>query len=143
MAKRVSLLFLAAASPLILLSFAVGTPAGEVLFAVLAVAFPIALIVLGAEHRGGLGPLRVPLVVLVVFLEACVAAMLALRGQVLEAPWVGGLPLATAIQFYGLFLAPMVFVALFYALTFERFGLRREDLDELRRRFRRGEDGEE
>lgn len=143
MAKRLSLFFLSAASPLLLLSLLVDIPAGEVFFAVLAVAFPLALIVPGAGHRGGLGPLLVPLVLLIVFYEACAVAMLALRGQVLEAPWVGGLPLATAIQFYGVFLLPMVFVALLYALTFERFGLRREDLDELRRRFRRREDGED
>jgi len=143
MAKRLSLLYLAASSPLILLSLLVAAPMGDMLFAVLVVAFPVALIVLGAEHRGGLGPLRVPLFVLLVYLEACVVAMLLLRGQVTEAPWVGGLPLATAIQLYGVFLAPMVFVALFYALTFERFGLRREDLDELRRRFPRRENGGE
>lgn len=142
MAKRLSLLYLAVSSPLILLSLLVSAPWADVLFAVLVVAFPVALIVLGAEHRGGLGPLRVPLFVLLVYLELCVAAMLLLRGHVLEAPWVGGLPLATAIQFYGVFLAPMAFVALFYALTFERFGLRREDLEELRRRFRREDDGE-
>ena len=40
------------------------------------------------------------------------------------------------------YMVPTAFVALFYALTFDRFGLRREDLDELRRRFRRREDGE-
>lgn len=139
MAKRLSLLYLAASSPLILLSLLVAAPAADLLFAALAVAFPVALIALGAGHRGGLG---VPLFVLLVYLELCVAAMLLLRGHVLEAPWIGGLPLATAIQFYGVFLAPMAFVALFYALTFERFGLRREDLDELRRRFRREDGGE-
>jgi hypothetical protein len=143
MARRVSLLFLAAASPLLLASLLVDVPAGEVLFAVLAVAFPLALIVLGAGQRGGLGPLRLPLAVLILFYEACALAMLALRGQVTEAPWVGGLPLAAAIQLYGVFLLPMVFVTLLYAATFDRFGLRREDLDELRRRFGRPPDGEE
>ena len=135
MSQRPILLFLTAASPLLLLTSAVYLPAGEVLFAVLAVAFPIALIALGARHRGGLGPLRWPLVALVAFLEACIVAMLGLRGQVFEAPWFGGLPLATAIQFYGVFLAPMFLVAWLYAATFERFGLRQEDLDDLRRRF--------
>ncbi len=143
MAKRLALAFLALSSPLILLTFLFPIPGAELLFAVLAVAFPIALIVLGAEHRGRLGPLLLPLAGLAVFLELCVAGMLVLRGQVLEGPWLGSLPLATAIQFYGLFLAPLVFVSLAYALTFERFGLRQDDLDELRRRFRRTDAGKD
>ncbi len=64
-----------------------------------------------------------------------VIAMLVLRGSVLTAPWFGGLPLAAAVQFYGLFLLPLGLVAFAYAWTFERFSLRQEDLDELRRRF--------
>ncbi len=135
MAQRIALAFLAVSSPLILLTFIVGTAAGEVLFAVSAVAFPVALIVLGAHRRGSLGPLLWPLVALVVVLEGCVVAMLAFRGQILDAPWLGGLPLATAVQVYGLFLLPLLLVALAYAWTFESFGLRQADLDELRRRF--------
>ncbi len=141
MAKRFALAFLAVSSPLILLAFLFPIPGAELVFAVLSVAFPIALIVLGAEHRGRLGPLRVPLIGLVVFLELCVAGMLVLRGEVAGGPWIGGLPMAAAIQFYGLFLVPLVFVSLAYALTFERFGLRQDDLDELRRRFRRTDSG--
>jgi len=54
-----------------------------------------------------------------------------------------GLPLATAVQLYGLFLAPLFLVAFAYALTFDRFGLRRDELASLRRRFpRRGVDPE-
>ncbi len=140
MARRAALAFLALSSPAILLAFAAGTPAGEVAFALLAVAFPVALIALGAQRRGALGPLRWPLAALVLILEACVVAMLLLRGSVLTAPWLGGLPLAAAVQFYGLFLLPLALVSLAYAWTFERFGLRQEDLDELRRRF---EDREE
>jgi hypothetical protein len=139
MAKRAALAFLATASPVILLTFLFGTAAGDVAFAMLAVAFPIALIALGAAGRDGrLGPLGGPLVGLVLYFAVLVAAMLALRGRVADGPWVLGLPLATAIQVYGVFLAPLVWVSLLYALTFERFGLGREDLDELRRRFRQG-----
>ncbi len=135
MAKRAALVFLAAASPLLLLAFLVGTAAGEVLFAVVAMAFPVALIALGAERRGRLGALLWPLAALLLILEACVLVMLALRGQVLAAPWVLGLPLAAAVQVYGLFLLPLLVVSLAYAWTFDRCGLDQEDLDELRRRF--------
>ena len=92
-------------------------------------------IALGAQQRGRLGPLFGPLVALLLVLQACVVAMLWLRGQILEAPWLGGLPLAAAVQVYGLFLTPLGLVSLAYAWTFERFGLRQEDLDDLRRRF--------
>ena len=135
MARRLALAFLAISSPLILLTFIVGTAAGEVLFAFLGMAFPVALIVLGGHRCGHLGPLLWPLVALLLILEGCVVAMLALRGQILDAPWLGGLPLATAVQVYGLFLLPLLLVALAYAWTFESFGLRQADLDELRRRF--------
>ena len=135
MAKRVALTFLAVSSPLILLTFVVGTAAGEVLFALLAVAFPVALIALGAQQRGRLGPLGWPLLALVLILEGCVIAMLVLRGHVVDAPWLLGLPLAAAVQVYGVFLLPLPLVALAYAWAFERLGLRQTDLDELRRRF--------
>ncbi len=118
-----------------LLAFIAGTPAGDVLIVLLSVAFPVALIALGVQRRGSLGPLLWPLTGLLLILEAGFAAMLMLRGSVLTAPWVGGLPLATAVQFYGLFLLPLVLVSLAYAWTFDRHGLRQEDLDELRRRF--------
>ncbi len=104
------------------------------LFALLATAFPVALIALAGGRSAGLGRLRLPLIVLVLFLEGCVIAMLALRGNA-DAPWLGGLPLAATIQVYGIFLLPLPLVALTYALTFDRLGLRRQDLEELRRRF--------
>jgi hypothetical protein len=37
---------------------------------------------------------------------------------------------------YGLWLAPLVVVAIAHALSFDRFGLRSEDLATLERRFR-------
>lgn len=135
MAKRAALLFLAVASPLFLLAFLLGTASGEVLFAVLAMAFPVALIALGGQRRGHLGRLFWPLAALLLILEACVVLMLAQRGQILDATWLGGLPLAAAVQVYGLFLAPLLLVSFAYAWTFDDHGLRQEDLDELRRRF--------
>ncbi len=137
MTKRLTLLLLTLASPLVLAALVVGTPAGEVVFALLAAAFPVALIALGAARRGRLGPLAWPLAALLTVFEIAFLALFALRGQVLDAPWLGGLPLAAAIQVYGLFLLPLPFVVLLYALTFDRFGLPREQLDELRRRFGR------
>ena len=135
MAKRAALVFLAVSSPLVLLTFLVESAAGEVLFAVLAMAFPVALIVLGAQRRGRLDGLLWPLAALLLILEACVGAMLALRGQVLVAPWLLGLPLAAAVQVYGLFFLPLLLVSVAYARTFETFTLRQDDLDDLRRRF--------
>lgn len=135
MATKISLGFLAIASPAILLALLVGTRTSEWTFAVLAAAFPIPLIALGAGR--GAGALRVGLVALLVFYEACLLGALALHGR--DAPWLLGLPLATALELYGAFLAPIPVVGLLYARTFERHGLRRRDLEELRARFRRGE----
>ena len=135
MARRAALAFLAFSSPAMLLAFAFGTPVGDVAFALLAMAFPVALMALGAQRGGSLGPLFWPLATLLLILEADVVAMLALAGSVQNAPWVGGLPLAMAVPLYGLFLLPQALVCLAYAWTFERFGLRQDDLDELRRRF--------
>ncbi len=135
MAQRIALTLLAVSSPLILLTFVVGTPAGEWLFAVLAMIFPVALITLGAQRNGRLGSLAWIFGLLAVILVACAAVMLVWRGQILQAPWFGGLPLTTAVQVYGLFLSPLVLVSLAYAWTFDNQGLRQEDLDDLRRRF--------
>lgn len=139
MLLRTILAFLAAASPLILVSFVFGGPLLEVVYAVLAVLFPVALIALGAQRGGRLGPLAGPLASLAAILVACVVAMLLLRGRVADGPWLGGLPLATAVQVYGVFLLPLGLVSFAYAWTFDRFGLRQSDLDELRRRFSNSE----
>ncbi len=132
MTKRVVLLALGPCSGLILVSFFLGEPFGALLFAVLAVAFPIALIAVGAARGGRLGPLAWPLGLLLLVLEVSMLGMIALRGRLPELPWVGGLPLAAAIQLYGMWLAPLALVALVYALTFDRFTL----TDEALRRFR-------
>ncbi len=128
MAKRVALIFLAAASLLILVSFSLPGRLGEVLFAVLAVAFPVALILLGASRKGRIGRRGAILLALLLVLEGSVLGMLALAGRVLEGPWLGGLPLAAALQLYGMWLLPLALVALAYALTFESFTLNEEDL---------------
>jgi hypothetical protein len=131
--KRAAIGFLSIGSALILLSFLPGFRFGPVLFAVLAVAFPVALIALGAARQGRLGPLTAPLTLLLVILEGSLVGMLILRGQVLDGPWVAGLPLAAAIQLFGMWLMPLGLVALVYAITFDSFTLREEDLGRLER----------
>ena len=137
MPRRAALAFLAFSAPAMLLAFAVGTPAGEVAFTLIAAAFPVALIALGVARGGSLGPLGWPLLALLTILVVDLVAILALRGSVETAPWLGGLPLPAAIMFYGLFLLPQILVCVAYVSTFERVGLSRDDLDALRRRFGR------
>ena len=131
MVRKLSLAFLAIASPVMLALFFMPWPWAEVVFSVLVMGYPVALIVVAVSRNGSLGALGIPLLVLLVFLEACAVGMLFFRGQVLDGPWFGGLPLTAAIQLYGLFLAPLLFVALTYALTFDQFEMRQEDLDRL------------
>ena len=128
MARKFSLLFLAVASPVILVLFFLPSPAAQVLFALLVMAYPVALIAVAVCREDGLGPLGIPLFLLLIFLEACAIGMLVFRGRVLDGPWVGGLPLAAAIQLYGVFFGPLLLVALVYALTFDRFELTDDDL---------------
>lgn len=143
MARRAALVFLAAAPPLMLLCLAWEHPAADALFTLLAAAFPVALISLGAARGGRLEPLKVPLAVLLALLVGSSLALLLLRGRVETAPWVAGLPLAAAVQLGGLFLAPLLLVALAYALTFDRFGgVSAEQLERLRS-LRRGREGGE
>jgi len=138
--RRIALLYLALASPLILASTFIPWPFAEALFTVLVMGYPVALIAMAVARQGRLGPLGLPLLALLIFLEACAVGMLLLRGRVLDGPWLGGLPLAAAIQLYGVWLAPLLLVALVYALTFDRFALRQQDLDRLRRRLHGRED---
>ena len=139
MARRIALLFLVVASPLLLVVSLFGGSWSDTVFVVVVMAFPVALIVLGVARRGRLGALAVPLLCLLLILEGCGVAMLLLRGRVMDEPWFGGLPLAAAVQLYGLFLGPLLLVALAYALTFDRFGIREEDLHRLDSVLRDGE----
>lgn len=140
MARRIALLFLALASPLVLVLFLMSWPVAEVLFALLVMAYPVALIVVAVTREGRLGVVGFPLIGLLLFLEACAVGMLLLRGRVLDGAWFGGLPLSAAVQLYGLWLVPLLLVALAYGLTFDRFELRQEDLDRLDQFLRDRED---
>lgn len=129
MARKIAILYLALASPLVLLSFCLHGVFAEYLFAVLAMAYPVALIAMAVARHGELGPLAVPLGLLLLILEGCALAMLLLRGRVMDAPWIGGLPAAAAVQLYGLWLLPLVLVALAYALSFDAFEMSAQDLE--------------
>ena len=140
-ARKLSLAFLAVASPVMLLLFLGPWSWADEIFALLVMGYPVALIVVAVGRRGTLGPLGVPLLFLLIFLEACAIGMLALRGQVVDGPWFGGLPGAAAIQLYGLFLTPLLLVTLAYALTFDKFEMTDDDLERLAEHQRRHEDG--
>ena len=137
MARRMSLAFLAVASPLLLACFAVGGEVAEVVFVVLVMGFPVALIALAVGEDGILGPRRAPLLLLLLLLEGSGIAMLALRGRVADGPWLAGLPAGAVVLLWGLWLAPLPLVTLTYALTFDRFELGEEDLDRLHESQRR------
>ncbi|MFC1671114.1 hypothetical protein ACFL20_12055 [Spirochaetota bacterium] len=129
--KKAALIFIALSSPVMLVTFFIPHEAGGVVFSILTAAFPIALIIVGASRKGSLGPLKLPLLIFFLLLEGCMIAMLVLRGQVLNSPWIGGFPAAAAIQIYGMWLIPLALVSLAYGLTFDSFSLREEDLAEL------------
>lgn len=128
---RFALAALALASLATLVGLISGSEAGAILSLLIAPVFPIALIVLGASRKGRLGALALPLLGVGILLEGGLVAMLALRGRVLEAPWVAGLPLAATIQIYAMWVVPFLIVAVVYALTFESFTLTRDDLERL------------
>ncbi len=97
MARRLALAFLAAAAALILLFSALGGEAGAIGFTIVAGACPFALMALGAARRDRLGAAALPIALALVLIELSLAGMLALRGRVLDGPWIGGLPLAAAL----------------------------------------------
>lgn len=131
MAKRIALIFLALASPLVLICFLIGGAVAELCFTVLAMAYPVALIVLAVARDSGLGPLRLPLLILLLILEGSGAAMLVMRGGVMDGLWIGGLPAAAAVLLYGIWLLPLPLVAFAYALTFDHYGLPEDELQRL------------
>ena len=132
-AGRALVLGLAVAAAAILAFSLVGGQLAAVGFTAVAAAFPFALMALGAARRGRLGRAAVPIAVAFVLVELAMLGMLALRGRVLEGPWLAGLPLAAALQLYGIFLLPLAVIALGFGLTFRRLEVDEEELERLRR----------
>jgi hypothetical protein len=128
--RRFALYFLLISAPAIAVAVAVRHPIAEAVLAALVALFPVALVLVAVGGRR-LGALAPALAVLALALVASLLSMLALRGQVATGPWIGGLPLAAAIQVYGVPVL-MALVVIAYAASFDRFGLREEDLDSLR-----------
>lgn len=135
MMQRLALVALTALSLLAVLLFLVDLPWSKVLFAGVAAVFPPTLMVIGAARRGRLGLQLVPIALLAATLLAVMAGLFVYRGDGLDGRWWGGLPMAAAIQLYGLFLLPLAMSSLGYAVVFDHWGLSQEDLDDLRARF--------
>lgn len=138
MAQRLALAALAAAALLILVFSFVGGEFAAIGFAVLGTAFPFALMVLGTTRQGRRGRLggavvaALPIGLTLAIVELSLAEMLAFRGRVLDGIWLGGLPSGAAFQLYGIFLLPLVVIALGFGLTFRRFGVAESDIERLR-----------
>jgi hypothetical protein len=134
--KRAALLFLGVSSPLLLASLLLGA---VLPFILLSVAFPVALMALGAAGatapaRPGLDPTWVALLLLLVLLEGSFLGMLALLGRAGPSAWRFGLPLAAVLQWVGLWLLPLLLIPAAYAWGFRRRGLTREGLERFRQR---------
>lgn len=127
MANRPALVLLALAA----LATLIGSGVGSAWLAALGAAlFPVSLIALGAAREGRLGPLRLPLLLLGLVLAGVLAALLLLPDG---GPDAGPLPLGTVLMLFVLVPVPFVLVTWVYAATFDRWFLRDEDLERIRR----------
>lgn len=129
MAHRASLLFLAAASPLLLICLVTGGGWAVWGMALLAAGFPVALSVLGAARGGRLGPLGWVLGVLAALLAGGLAALVGLHAA---GGWSGDVPLSFLVLLATVWLAPLALVPWAYAATFDGAGLRPGELERLR-----------
>lgn len=129
MAHRIALALLAAASVAALLAFCAGGPLSSWLAVLAGTLFPVSLSVLGAARGGRLGRLAVPILILGIVLAAGLALAVFLPEG---GPDVLGLPLATALMIFVVVPVPLLLTCLAYAFTFDRLGLRQEDLDRVR-----------
>jgi hypothetical protein len=123
LAYRIALALLVLASVAGLLAFCVGGSLSPGLAVLAGTLFPVALIVLGAARGGRLGRLAVPILIL----GLALAVFLPEGG-----PDVLGLPLGTALMIFVVVPVPLLLTCLAYAFTFDRLGLRQEDLDRVR-----------
>lgn len=138
MTSRRAIGLLGVLSPLLLAASFGGGGAAHWVWAVAVALFPVALIALGvARGREGLGPLRLPLLLLAAVLAGSLVLLLALPDG---GPTVFGLPLGTVWILFVLVPVPLTIVAWAYSSFFDRFWLREEDLERLRRFRSAGED---
>ncbi|HEV2851732.1 MAG TPA: hypothetical protein VHC97_02905 [Thermoanaerobaculia bacterium] len=129
MAYRIALALLALASAAALVAFCVGGPLGPWLAVLAGGLFPVSLIALGATRGGSLGRLKGPVLILGIVLAAGLALVVFLPEG---GPDILGLPLGTALMIFVVVPLPLLLTCLAYALTFDRLGLRPEDLDRVR-----------
>lgn len=141
--EHLALSFLALGSPALLAASLLPGRVAAWVFALLAGAFPVALMALGAGRRRsppsrpsrsgkGAGGSGWALLALLIVLVGTAAGVLLLAGTPAGSVRVGGLPLATVVLVAGLWLLPLPLAALGYALSFDRTGLTEEDLARLR-----------
>ncbi len=108
--KRLGLVFVGIASPVMLLACVVGGPLAGRVFALLAVLFPIALIGLGTSRLSRRAGLRVALAGVGLLSVASTVGLLTLEGR-------PGLSLLLMIC--GLGLVPLIVLVTAYAATFD------------------------
>ena len=130
MANRPALALLALAALATLIGSCWGSVAAPWLSALGGAFFPVALIALGAAREGRLGPLKIPLLLLAMVLAGVLATLLLLPDG---GPDAGPLPLGTVLMLFVLVPVPFVLVSWAYAATFDRWFLREEDLERIRR----------
>jgi hypothetical protein len=139
LAQRLALVLLALAAPAALLAFCLDAASPWIAVLAGGLAFPVALIALGAVRAGRLGRLTGPLLLFGILLGA---GLLAVFGLPQGGPDVLGLPVGTAIMIFVLVPVPLLLLGGIYAATFDRSVLRPEDLDRIRAAKRSGS-GEE
>lgn len=130
LARRIALVLLALAAPSSLACFCLGSPAAAWIGAFASgVIFPMALMALGAVRGGRLDRTAAPILITALVLAG---GWLAVLGLPDGGPDVAGLPAATALMIFVMVPAPLLITGLAYALTFNRLGLRPEDLERVR-----------
>jgi hypothetical protein len=88
-----------------------------VCFGALAAWLPVALMALGGQPGRRGFPLA--LVSLALLLQGGVWGLLALKGQLLEVPWVAGVPLAVVVFLGAFWLVPLGVISVAHGLFFE------------------------
>lgn len=133
--RNLALGILSLISPLCLALCFWQNPWTDALFAAVASAFPIALMLLGAGRRDRFTFTGGAILCFGALLMAVMAGLFHGRGQGVEGPWWLGLPMTAAIQIYGIFVLPLILTSSLYAWSFERHFLDPRAVQDLRRDF--------